>query len=62
MTPKAFLQCLTLGHAKELLAESRSLLETSLELGLSGTSRLHDLFLNLEAMTPGSTSGPGKVW
>ncbi len=63
ITPKAFLQCLTLGHAKTLLAESRSLLDTSQELGLSGTGRLHDLFLNLEAMTPGEykRAGAGLV-
>jgi AraC family transcriptional regulator, regulatory protein of adaptative response / methylated-DNA-[protein]-cysteine methyltransferase len=53
VSPKAFLQCLTLERAKALLRESRSLLETSQELGLSGTGRLHDLFLSLEAMTPG---------
>ena len=53
VTPKAFLQCLTLNRAKALLAASASLMETSLELGLSGTGRLHDLFLGLEAMTPG---------
>jgi len=53
ITPKAFLQCLTLARAKELLDGSRSLLEASGELGLSGTGRLHDLFLTLEAMTPG---------
>ena len=53
VTPKAFLQCHTLTRAKALLGGSGSLLETSLELGLSGSGRLHDLFLNLEAMTPG---------
>jgi AraC family transcriptional regulator, regulatory protein of adaptative response / methylated-DNA-[protein]-cysteine methyltransferase len=53
VTPKDFLQSLTLSRAKHLLGESRSLLETSLTLGLSGSSRLHDLFLSLEAMTPG---------
>lgn len=53
VTPKDFLQCLTLSHAKALLAESASLLETSQEVGLSGPGRLHDLFLNLESMTPG---------
>ncbi len=63
VTPKSFLQCLTLNHAKALLSESRSLLETSLELGLSGTGRLHDLFLNLEAVTPGEfkRAGAGLV-
>lgn len=53
VSPKRFLQFLTLQEAKRLLRESRSLLETSLELGLSGTGRLHDLFLTLERMTPG---------
>lgn len=53
VTPKDFLQCLTLAHAKRLLEASRSLLETSHGVGLSGGGRLHDLFLNLEAMTPG---------
>ncbi len=53
VSPKRFLQFLTLEEAKRMLAESRSLLETSLELGLSGPSRLHDLFLGLERMTPG---------
>jgi AraC family transcriptional regulator, regulatory protein of adaptative response / methylated-DNA-[protein]-cysteine methyltransferase len=60
VTPKAFLQCLTLARAKALLADSRSLMETSLELGLSGTGRLHDLFLGLEAMTPGEFKRAGE--
>ena len=59
VTPKDFLQCLTLNRAKALLAESRSLLDTSHEVGLSGTSRLHDLFLNVEAMTPGAFKRAG---
>jgi AraC family transcriptional regulator of adaptative response/methylated-DNA-[protein]-cysteine methyltransferase len=61
VTPKDFLQALTLAQAKRLLADSTSLLETSLTLGLSGTGRLHDLFLGLEAMTPGEfkTGGAG---
>lgn len=53
VTPKSLLQCVTLGRAKALLRDSRSLLEASLAVGLSGTSRLYDLFLQLEAMTPG---------
>lgn len=53
VSPKRFLQYLTLEHAKRILNESRSLLETSVELGLSGPSRLHDLFLSLERLTPG---------
>jgi len=53
VSPKRLLQVLTLEEAKRMLAESRSLLEVSHEVGLSGSSRLHDLFLNLERMTPG---------
>lgn len=53
ISPKRFLQYLTLEHAKALLAERRSLLETSLAVGLSGTSRLHELFVAITAMTPG---------
>lgn len=53
VSPKRFLQFLTLEEAKRLLAESRSLLEVSHAVGLSGPSRLHDLFLSLEHMTPG---------
>jgi len=53
VSPKDFLGCLTLQRAKGLLGDSRSLLDASLELGLSGPSRLHDLFLKVEAMTPG---------
>jgi AraC family transcriptional regulator of adaptative response/methylated-DNA-[protein]-cysteine methyltransferase len=60
VTPKDFLQCLTLNRAKALLATDRSLMETSLELGLSGTGRLHDLFLGLEAMTPGEFKRAGQ--
>jgi len=53
ISPKRFLQFLTLQEAKELLAQSRSVLDASLQLGLSSPSRLHDLFLSLEQMTPG---------
>ena len=53
VSPKRFLQFLTLEAAKARLAESRSLLEVSHAVGLSGPSRLHDLFLSLERMTPG---------
>ncbi|MBI3546395.1 MAG: methylated-DNA--[protein]-cysteine S-methyltransferase [Gammaproteobacteria bacterium] len=53
VTPKEFLQAITIQRAKILLKNSASLLETSLQLGLSGTSRLHDLFLHVEKMTPG---------
>ncbi|HJV49799.1 MAG TPA: bifunctional helix-turn-helix domain-containing protein/methylated-DNA--[protein]-cysteine S-methyltransferase [Geothrix sp.] len=53
VSPKRFLQFLTLEEAKGLLAESRSLLDVSHAVGLSGPGRLHDLFLSLERMTPG---------
>jgi AraC family transcriptional regulator of adaptative response/methylated-DNA-[protein]-cysteine methyltransferase len=53
ISPKRFLQYLTLREAKALLLESRSVLEASLELGLSSPSRLHDLFVTIERMTPG---------
>ena len=53
VSPKRFLQLLTLAEAKRMLSDSRSLLETSHAVGLSGPGRLHDLFLSLERMTPG---------
>ena len=53
ITPKDFLQVATLEYAKGLLAASRPVLETALDAGLSGPSRLHDLFLGIDAMTPG---------
>jgi len=59
VTPKAFLQALTLRQAKALLAEEKSLLDTSLHLGMSGPSRLHDLFLHVDAMTPGAFKRAG---
>jgi AraC family transcriptional regulator, regulatory protein of adaptative response / methylated-DNA-[protein]-cysteine methyltransferase len=53
LTPKAFLQAITLDNAKALLASSASVLDATYELGLSGPGRLHDLFVTHEAMTPG---------
>ncbi len=53
VSPKRFQQWLTLDHAKRLLAERRTVLETASEVGLSGGGRLHDLFLRWEAMSPG---------
>ena len=53
VTPKRFLQVLTLERAKQLLGESRPLLEVSNALGLSSGSRLYDHFVQLEAVTPG---------
>ncbi len=60
LSPKAFLQAVTLDHAKRLLRkEELPLLETSLEVGLSGPSRLHDLFVTHEAMSPGEWKARG---
>ena len=59
LTPKAFLQAITLDHARGLLRESVSLLDTSYEVGLSGPGRLHDLFVTYEAMSPGEFKSGG---
>jgi len=53
LTPKEFVQFITLTNAKTLLRESNSLLTTAISVGLSGPSRLHDLFLAVDHMTPG---------
>jgi AraC family transcriptional regulator of adaptative response/methylated-DNA-[protein]-cysteine methyltransferase len=61
LTPKAFLQALTLDSARNLLRDSASVLDASYEVGLSGPGRLHDLFVTHEAMSPGEwkTGGEG---
>lgn len=59
ISPKRFLQYLTLEHAKALLAESRPVLETAYDSGLSGPGRLHDLFVTVEAVTPGEYKAQG---
>ena len=63
LTPKAFLQAITLDHARRLLRESASVLDAAYEVGLSGPGRLHDLFVTHEAMSPGEwkTGGEGLV-
>lgn len=53
LSPKEFVQAITIDRARELLTDSTSLLATAHEVGLSGASRLHDLFVTHEAMTPG---------
>lgn len=59
-SPKKFAQYLSLTYAKQLLLEDRaSLLQTSLKTGFSGPSRLHDLFLKIEGMTPGEYKNGG---
>ncbi|HEY9888972.1 MAG TPA: methylated-DNA--[protein]-cysteine S-methyltransferase [Candidatus Obscuribacterales bacterium] len=60
VSPKRFLQLLTVEDAKRRLAASRSLLDVSLATGLSSPSRLHDWFVRLEAMTPGEFRAGGK--
>lgn len=60
VSPKRFLQYLTIEHAKALLQESASILDTALEVGLSGPGRLHDLFVSIEAMTPGEYKKRGE--
>ncbi len=62
VTPKDFLQCLTLAHAKELLRDGAPVLNTALESGLSGPGRLHDLCVNLEAASPGELKSGGAGW
>src|SRR5262249_25841843 len=59
ITPKAFLQALTLDHARRLLRDSASVLDTTFEVGLSGPGRLHDLFVTHEAMSPGEWKSGG---
>ncbi|WP_323769007.1 bifunctional helix-turn-helix domain-containing protein/methylated-DNA--[protein]-cysteine S-methyltransferase [Marinovum sp.] len=60
LTPKAFLQAVTLDHARRLLGhEGLPLLDASYELGLSGPGRLHDLFVTHEAMSPGDFKSGG---
>ena len=53
LTPKAFMQALTLDNAKRLLRDSASVLDAAYDSGLSGPGRLHDLFVTHEAMSPG---------
>ena len=53
VSPKRFLEFLTVQHAKELLDKSASVLDAALDLGLSGPGRLHDQFVSVEAVTPG---------
>jgi AraC family transcriptional regulator, regulatory protein of adaptative response / methylated-DNA-[protein]-cysteine methyltransferase len=60
LSPKAFLQAVTLDHARELLRDSASILDASYELGLSGPGRLHDLFITHEGMSPGIYKAKGR--
>ena len=60
LSPKGFLQAVTIDHARRLLDADLPLLDTAYELGLSGPSRLHDLFVTHEAMSPGERKSGGS--
>jgi AraC family transcriptional regulator of adaptative response/methylated-DNA-[protein]-cysteine methyltransferase len=60
LSPKAFLQAITLDHARNLLRDSASVLDATYEVGLSGPGRLHDLFVTHEAMSPGEWKSGGQ--
>jgi len=60
VTPKDFLQCLTLEHAKGLLHKGQDVLSAALDAGLSGPGRLHDLCVSLEATSPGELKSGGS--
>ena len=66
VTPKDFVQCLTLQHARERLGAGETVLDAALDAGLSGPGRLHDLCVTLEAATPGEIKNGGAglkiVW
>ncbi|HWL00175.1 MAG TPA: methylated-DNA--[protein]-cysteine S-methyltransferase, partial [Parapedobacter sp.] len=60
-SPKRFLQYISVEHAKKILKEAQAtLFDTAFETGLSSTSRLHDLFVNIEGMTPAEYKNGGK--
>ncbi|MBN9298296.1 MAG: methylated-DNA--[protein]-cysteine S-methyltransferase [Filimonas sp.] len=62
VSPKKFLQYLTVSYAKDILKESKAtVFDASFEAGLSGTSRLHDLFVSIEGMTPGDYKNGGAA-
>jgi len=61
-TPKEFLQCLTVNHARRLLLGGESVLSAAYESGLSGPGRLHDLCVSLEAASPGEIKSGGLGW
>ncbi|MGG9963148.1 bifunctional helix-turn-helix domain-containing protein/methylated-DNA--[protein]-cysteine S-methyltransferase [Ferruginibacter sp. SUN106] len=61
VSPKKFLQFISVEYAKNLLKQNRSLFDVSFETGLSGTGRLHDLFIGIEGMTPGEFKNGGEA-
>ena len=65
ISPKRFLQYLTVEYAKSKIAETKNLLELTGDVGLSSAGRLHDLFVNIEAMSPQEFKSGGaglKIW
>ena len=60
VSPKKLLQYITIEYAKENLKKQKTLFDVTMDAGLSGTSRLHDLFVKVEAMTPGEYKNRGK--
>jgi AraC family transcriptional regulator, regulatory protein of adaptative response / methylated-DNA-[protein]-cysteine methyltransferase len=60
VTPKDFLQCLTVTHARNLLRKGETVLDAALDAGLSGPGRLHDLCVTLEAASPGEIKSGGR--
>lgn len=61
VSPKKFLQFISVQHAKNILSNSKTtLFETAYKTGLSGTGRLHDLFVKIEGMTPGEYKNKGE--
>lgn len=61
VTPKKFLQYISLNHSKRLLTNNQTIEEASFHTGLSSTSRLHDMFVNIEGMTPGEFKNEGQA-
>ena len=59
VSPKKYLQFISLSHAKKIL-KHQTLAETAYDTGLSGTGRLHDMFVNIEGMTPGEYKNGGE--
>jgi AraC family transcriptional regulator of adaptative response/methylated-DNA-[protein]-cysteine methyltransferase len=62
VTPKDFIQLLTLAHVKEALHDGDSVLDAALDAGLSGPGRLHDLCVTLESASPGELKSGGAEW
>ena len=59
VSPKKFMQYISLGYAKNLFKKRHTLMDTAYETGLSGPGRLHDLFVTIEGMTPGEFKNGG---